>query len=175
MLLVGDPTASIGYVTVGLFSSAVLRNLFAIEDAEAGNVQTDAIDNFAADDSNLVHAREAGNVQTDAIDNAIKSLKALEDPSSKTGVPPHLLAFRTYEGASTLFEVLEDETQLRRPSDVASLLENVLAPPPSPTRKALALSAIAFFRKLSRQASINSQMPEQGIPARVRELARTIA
>jgi len=143
----GDPTSTIGYVTLGLFSNAVLRELFAIVD-ECGELP-----------------------KKEAIQAAIDSLRDLERPGS-VSVASERLCFRGYEAAVTLFDVLESgETQYTQTAELVDLLEKVKAGPKEP-RVENAESAISFFRQLSRRASVNSQVPQQLIPAGVRQLAR---
>lgn len=145
MLQHGDPRAGIGYVTLGLFSNAVLRELFAIVDS-AGELR-----------------------KSPAIQAAIDSLNDLEHPGSATGVSGRL-RFRGYEAVVTLCDVLES-SDYHTPTEVANLLQSVLAPQQEDRLKQ-AEAGISFFRQLSRQASINSQVPQQDVPAGVRQLAR---
>ena len=148
MLQHGDPRASIGYVTLGLFSSSVLRELFSIVDTQGQLVQ-----------SNAIRA-------------AIDSLRDLENPGSAKGVSTRP-RFRSYEAVVTLLDVLESsESSFQRPSEVVGLLEKLLSTSSDEERLQATETAILFFRQLCRRASANSQVPQQDVPAGVRQLAR---
>ena len=151
MLQHGDPGASIPYVSLGLFSSALLRELFAILDSEG-----------------------AGIPKKETIENAILSLGNVENPVTTESLEYRHLAFRSYEAIITLFDVLESEqTQMTSPTEVASLLDGVLQEHLSVEERLKRTNeALEFFRTLAKQAAINSQVPQQDIPAGVRQLAK---
>jgi hypothetical protein len=147
MLEQTDPRGSIGYVTLGLFSNALLRELFAIVDNKEKSVAT--------------------------IQNAIDSLKDLDQPVASEVGASEDLAFRSYQAYATLFDVLDShQTAFTRPGEVASLLEGVLKAASLGERQANARQAIVFFRNLAKRAAVNSQVPQDEIPAGVRQLAR---
>ena len=148
MLGTPDPRASMGYVTVGLFSHALLRELFSIEEAKG----------------------ELGPVSKN-IRCAIASLEDISNPREEDA--GNTLVFRTYESVAALYQTFDSKpSQLENPNQVKELLDKILNPATERAeRLAVTPKAITFFRALAQQAAINTQYPQDEIPAGVRKLA----
>ena len=151
MLGTPDPRASMGYVTVGLFSHALLRELFSIAEAEGASVPAS---------KNILCA--------------IASLEDIGNPGAEDA--GDVLVFQTYESVSVLYQTFDLKLGgLEHPDQVKALLDQILDLQTEPAKKLEAtLQAIAFFRALAQQAAINTQYPQDEIPAGVRELAAII-
>ena len=148
MLGTPDPRASMEYVTVGLFSHALLRELFNIEEAKGKAVPT------------------SKNIRC-----AIASLEDISNPREEDA--GNALVFRTYESVAALYQTFDSKPgELADPNQVKALLDQILDPQTAPARKlADTLKAIEFFRALAQRAAINTQYPQDEIPAGVRALA----
>jgi len=138
---------SIGYVTLGLFTNALLVE--------------------------LLEARRNPQVpptRNRMIAIASDSLQAVKSPEEVESSRWRDLVFQNYQEARTLHTVL-----LKQSVDDVDLLRETLdriikADTTSDTRVASADSAIEFFGELARMAVINAECPEEQVPPGVRQL-----
>jgi len=148
MSIEADPNSIIGYVNLGLFAQAVLKELHEIEDNE-GNLPP--------------------NVESLGV--AMRSLAFLD--TGRTVDPGGLsnLVFNSYEEISTLFQALEKSSL--GVSDLESLvgLLRKVSAPETPPRQRLsnAQDAARFFSGLSERAVADSRFPEEWMPTGVKE------
>jgi len=148
MAIEADPRTAIGYVSVGLFSHAILRELFEVEDSNGEKTPEEAV--FA---------------------RAISSLNDYENPGSVKLRRP---AFRSYQAVVTLCQVLElrpkgVDSARKLSEELSRIIDGSTV---AEDRLRSAQMAIGFFTELAKRAAINTQAPHEDIPAEVRQLAQ---
>jgi hypothetical protein len=139
---------SIGYVTLGLFSQALLDELL-----EAKRKPGDP------------PARRA------MITIARESLKAIRSPQDVASELWRDLVFQNYQEARTLLDVFDAYTGISSRDELENILDEIVR---SDTAQSKRLSdikrAIGFFGELGRRAVVNTECPEERVPPRVRDL-----
>ena len=138
---------SIGYVTLGLFSNALLNEL-----QEAAN--------------NLGCVPE----HREMIDLAIDSFHEIQSPKSISR--PHFadLFFQKHQEASALRKTLRSSRTT--PRKVTDMLDTIVRDEVSADKRSKSIEkAVGFFRELARTAIIKAECPEERIPPGVAQLA----
>lgn len=134
---------SMGYVTLGLFTNALLDELLEIRR----------------------HIDDAPE-RTKIIKLAIKSLEAVDSPQS---VDPKLLpdlVFQDYQEVSTLRKILSSSSMSS--SDLVRNLIDICDTIDSNKRGKDVLAAIGFFSELSHKSIVNAERTEERIPPGVK-------
>jgi len=147
---------SIGYVTLGLFTHALLNELLEAKGKPA----------YAP-------------TRTEMITLAIDSLKAIESPAQFEPSRKTELVFQNYQEVTTLRKMFDTQKILEGQDTVKSLrsLQGVLNKIISTDIEAIERlgylsKAIEFFSNLARKAVINAEYPEEKVPPGVRLLVR---
>jgi hypothetical protein len=139
---------SIGYVTLGLFSHALLDELLEAK-----------------------RRPEAPPAKRKMITIAIESLKAVRSPKD---VDPSLwrdLVFQNYQEARTLFGAIDAHRGVDSPDELENMLAEILRAEATEIERLHDIDrAIAFFGELARMAVINAECPEERVPPGVRQL-----
>jgi len=144
-----DIRDSIGYVTLGLFSNALIDELLESEQTP---------------DTPLQHRP--------MLELAIDSIKEVECPGTIKRPRLEELVFQDYQEASTLRKTLGlPSTPQRDISDLLESLESLINVKETKNRKKNILKVIDFFCQLGRAAIVNSERPEEQVPPGVAQLA----
>ncbi len=139
---------SIGYVTLGLFSHALLNEL-------------------------LEAKRKPGTppAKRKMITIATESLKAIRSPKEVDTSLWRDLVFQNYQEARTLFSAIDAHRGIGSAAELENLLGEIVR---AETTEAKRLSdidrTIRFFGQLARMAIINAECPEERVPPGVRKL-----
>lgn len=139
---------SIGYVTLGLFSHALLDEL-------------------------LEAKRKPGDppAKRKMITIATESLKAIRSPRDVDASLWRDLVFQNYQEARTLFSVIDAHRGVDKPAELENMLVEILRVETTATKRLHDVDkAIAFFGELARMAVINAECPEERVPPGVRQL-----
>lgn len=140
---------SIGYVTLGLFSHAVLKELLEAE-------------------SNPSTAPERRNM----INLSIDSLLALDSPDEIKLPRLADLVFQDYQEITTLQNVFKTHRKFKRSTDLKEALENIVRDDSNETQRTECIrNVISFFKELALKAIINAETPEERVPPGVRQVA----
>lgn len=139
---------SIGYVTLGLFSHALLDELLEAR-----------------------REPEAPPVRKEMVNRAIDSLRAISSPERVEPSRWRNLAFQNYQEIRTLFATLEEQEGKTNIEELAAMLEGIVS---EATEKDNRLEDIQktmdFFRSLARTAVMNAESPEEQVPPSIRKL-----
>lgn len=139
---------SIGYVTLGLFTHALLDELLEAKSRP----------------ENPPH-------RCDMINLAIESITSIEKPEESISSNTADLVFQNYQEITTLNEALSVH---REPSDLRELqevLNNIVeSHVDSQKRGENIKKGIDFFAEVARRAIINAECPEEQVPPGVRQL-----
>jgi len=145
-----DIKDSIGYVTLGLFSNALIDELL----------------------ESAIHP-ESPPSKKDMIGLAIDSIDKFENPDSETESLFEDLVFQDYQEATALRKTLESEDTIF--DNIAALRDSlgkiVKNNSNEQARKDNIHKAITFFCKLGRKAIVDAESPEEQIPPGVIRLA----
>lgn len=144
----GDTRASLDYVTLGLFCTALIDELRETQLTRGGHTPDQSI-----------------------LQNAIDSLRDVVNPITKSHPHPGQFAFRSYSALSTLFGVLAKEPDLNRPDLVADSVQHLLDATDPGERSREATDLAPFFRALAHASRVKALFPEETIPPGVRQLA----
>ncbi len=138
---------SIGYVTLGLFSNALLKEL-----QEAAN-----------NPGCVPEHREM-------IDLAIDSFHEIQSPKSITRPRFADLVFQKHQEANALRKTLSSSKT--NPREMNKVLDTIVKEEVTSDRRSKGIEkAVDFFRELARTAIIKAECPEERIPPGVAQLA----
>jgi hypothetical protein len=139
---------SVGYVTLGLFSHALLDELLEAK-----------------------RKPETPPARKQMVIIAIESLKAIESPGAVEPSRWKDLVFQDYQEARTLRKALNVQTGMENVDQIRETLDEIIGPnTPKKKRMQNTDKAIKFFGELARIAIINAECPEESVPRGVREL-----
>jgi len=139
---------SIGYVTLGLFSHALLAEL-----SEARSTP----------DTSPRRKR--------AMTLAIESLGAIEKPDDYEPAQRKKLVFQNYQEVTTLRKMLSRERRVETLNELRSILDAVVQAHTEKSERVASIDrAISFFSELARKAVINAEYSEERVPPSVRQL-----
>ena len=139
---------SIGYVTLGLFTHALLDELLE-----------------AKSKPDSVPRRQK------MITLAIESLSEIESTDESSALPTADLVFQNYQEVTTLREVLSKQQELNTSSKLRSVLNAVIQSDIEKEKRAENIDkGIVFFAELARRAIIKAECPEERVPPGVRQL-----
>jgi len=137
---------SIGYVTLGLFTSALLDELFEAKKQPETPPARKRMIAIAAD-----------------------SLEAVKSPEKVEASRWRDLVFQDYQEARTLYTALKEQSV--DVDDLRNALQAIVNhETPRDSRARSADEAIAFFSRLAGMAVINAESPEEQVPPGVRQL-----
>jgi len=140
---------SIGYVTLGLFSNALLDEL-----------------------SEARRRPDAPPVRREMIDLAIRSLDEYQSSTTPSGVDTSDLVFQDLQEVATLRKTLEDQANVATVERLIEVLDGVIKSGVSKRQRIRHLdSTIAFFKSLARTAVMDAESSEERVPPGVRQLA----
>jgi len=153
MAIETNPLSGIGYVNLALFSQALLRELFRIQD-NSGQLPEghDMLDNARA---TLDYLTGQGDTQN-------------EDEE----LPRSSCPLRRYESLATFYEVFEESPgEVKSFGSIAEILRDVLNEQSQKTERLEKVEkAIIFLRKVSERAIEKMRYPEDAMPKGVHEL-----
>jgi hypothetical protein len=139
---------SIGYVTLGLFTHALLEE--------------------------LLEARKRPEVRPDRhkmITIASQSLKAIRSPAEVDSSHWRDLVFQNYQESRTLHAVLGPYAGIDDLDELERLLDGILEAGTKKNKRLRDIEkAMRFFEELARIAVINAERPEERVPSGVRQL-----
>ena len=139
---------SVGYVTLGLFSHALLDEL-----SEARNTP------------------DVSPKRQRAMRLAIDSLEAIENPNGHEPCELKKLIFQNYQEVTTLRKMFSDERGVATFNDLRAILSMVVDSDTEESERMTSIdTAIGFFSGLARKAVINAEYSEERVPASVRQL-----
>jgi hypothetical protein len=140
---------SIGYVTLGLFSNALLDEL-----------------------SEARRRPDARPVRREMIDLAIRSLDEYESSKTSPDVDTSDLVFQDLQEVATLHKTLEEQGDVTSVARLIEVLGGVIRSNVSKKQRVRYLdSTIAFFKNLAHTAVMDAESSEEPVPPGVRQLA----
>jgi len=139
---------SIGYVTLGLFTHALLDELLEAKSKP-----------------------ESAPIRKKMITLAVESLSEIESTEESKSLPTSDLVFQNYQEVTTLREVLSKQQELKTSSQLRKLLNAVIQSDIDKEERAENIDkGIGFFAELARRAIIKAECPEERVPPGVRQL-----
>ncbi len=139
---------SIGYVTLGLFSHALLEEL-----------------------SEAKSTPDASPRRKKAMTLAIDSLGAIEKPDDYAPAQRKKLVFQNYQEVMTLRKMLSRERRVETLNELRSILSIIVRPDTKKSERVAGIDkATGFFSDLARKAVISAEYSEERVPASVRQL-----
>jgi hypothetical protein len=139
---------SIGYVTLGLFTHALLDE--------------------------LLEAKKKPEIPPDKqkmITIATQSLKAIKSPAEVDPSHWRNLVFQNYQEAKTLQETFVANAGIENPDELEEILDIITQTNTNQNNRLLNIEkAMSFFEKLAQMAIINAECPEERVPPGVRQL-----
>ena len=139
---------SIGYVTLGLFTHALLDE--------------------------LLEAKKKPEIPPDKqkmITIATQSLKAIKSPAEVDPSHWRNLVFQNYQEAKTLQETFVANAGIENPDELEEILDIITQTNTNQSNRLLNIEkAMSFFEKLAQMAIINAECPEERVPPGVRQL-----
>jgi hypothetical protein len=140
---------SIGYVTLGLFSHALLDEL-----------------------SEARRRPDARPVRREMIDLAIRSLAEYRLSATSSGVDTSDLVFQDLQEVATLRKTLEEQANVATVERLIEVLDGVIRSGVSKKQRVRYLdNTITFFKSLARTAVMDAESSEERVPPGVRQLA----
>ncbi len=138
---------SIGYVTLGLFSHALLDELLEAK-----------------------RKPESPPEHKEMIKLAIDSLKAIESPEDIEQSRLENLVFQNYQEVTTLRKMFPTR-QIKDSKSLRELLNTIVEKDNNKRKRLKSIDkGITFFAELAQKAVINAEYPEERVPAGVRQL-----
>jgi hypothetical protein len=139
---------SIGYVTLGLFSHALLDELLEARRKPSGPP-----------------------TKRKMITIATYSLKAIRCPTDVDRSQWRDLVFQNYQEARTLLDALGAHTGVSSADELENTLDDIVQEETTEDKRLSDIDkAIGFFGELGRMAVVNTECPEERVPPGVRQL-----
>lgn len=139
---------SIGYVTLGLFSHALVDELFEAR-----------------------RKPESPPARRKMITIAAYSLKAIRSPADVDQSQWRDLVFQNYQEARTLLDAFGARAGVDSAKELESTLDDIVREETIQSKRLNDIDkAIKFFTELERMAVVNTECPEERVPPGVRQL-----